>query len=203
MTDDRIEPIEMRRLDAAPEDSQTQRPASSPTPPRPQAQVKLAAGYRHPRPLRPWTRASQGHIGLRVPGTARIFSGSARSGLQFGQVSPRQARARQSTTDQHVDGPARGQLRRILHPRARSTLRGPTCHSCSAHALAGRQCLQCARHIRSRPLDQVCCSFLRGPCRLQRVRRCGLAHGPNRSGMVETTWAPRAGHDLVEPRPAR
>src|SRR5271167_3527374 len=82
----KIEPIDMRRLEAAPEDSQTQRARElADTPEARKLKVKLAAGYRILARYG-MGQGIAGHISVRVPGAPDYFWVNP-FGLLFSQVT--------------------------------------------------------------------------------------------------------------------
>jgi ribulose-5-phosphate 4-epimerase/fuculose-1-phosphate aldolase len=150
-----IEPIEMKRLEAAPEESETQEVrALADTPEARKLKVKLAAAYRI---LARYglDQGVAGHISLRVPGAPDYFWVNP-FGLQFSQVSADQL-ALVNHHGQLVDGwPVVNYAGFCIHSaihRAR-----PEVH-CAAHTHSLAGSAFSALNILLEPLDQVCCSF--------------------------------------------
>jgi ribulose-5-phosphate 4-epimerase/fuculose-1-phosphate aldolase len=152
---DKIEPVELRRLEAAPEDSESQRARElADTPEARKLKVKLAAGYRILARYG-MDQGVAGHISLRVPGAPDYFWVNP-FGLQFGQVSADQL-VLVNHHGQHVDGwPVVNYAAFCIHGAIHHAR--PDVH-CAAHTHSAAGSAFSALNIPLEPLDQVCCSF--------------------------------------------
>jgi ribulose-5-phosphate 4-epimerase/fuculose-1-phosphate aldolase len=151
----RVEPIEMKRLEAAPDSRETRQARElADTPEARRLKVKLAAAYRI---LAHYglDQGIAGHISLRVPGAPDYFWVNP-FGLQFRQVTADQL-ALVNHHGEHVDGwPVVNYAAFCIHGAIH---RGRPDIHCAAHTHSPAGSAFSALNIPLEPLDQVCCSF--------------------------------------------
>jgi ribulose-5-phosphate 4-epimerase/fuculose-1-phosphate aldolase len=150
-----VEPVEMKRLNAAPDSGETRRVrALADTAEARKLKVKLAAAYRI---LAHYglDQGIAGHISLRVPGAPDYFWVNP-FGLQFSQVAADQL-ALVNHHGELVDGwPVVNYAAFCIHGAIHRAC--PDVH-CAAHTHSPAGSAFSALNIPLEPLDQVCCSF--------------------------------------------
>jgi ribulose-5-phosphate 4-epimerase/fuculose-1-phosphate aldolase len=150
-----VEPIEMKRLEPAPDDAATRRARElADTPEARRLKVKLAAGYRILARYG-MDQGIAGHISLRVPEAPDYFWVNP-FGLQFGQVSA-DTLALVNHRGELVDGwPVVNYAAFCIHGAIHQGR--PDVH-CAAHTHSPAGSAFSALNTPLEPLDQVCCSF--------------------------------------------
>jgi ribulose-5-phosphate 4-epimerase/fuculose-1-phosphate aldolase len=151
----RTEPIEMKRLAPAPDDSETRQARTlADTPEARKLKVKLAAAYRILARYG-MDQGIAGHISLRVPAAPDYFWVNP-FGLQFSQVSADNL-ALVNHRGELVDGwPVVNYAAFCIHGAIHHGR--PDVH-CAAHTHSPAGSAYSALNIALEPLDQVCCSF--------------------------------------------